>query len=167
MCRNQLTCLREDDDQHAQADGGNNLDTQGELPLGVVAGREAHVSAVGDPRSAQGSNTEHELLQRGDSTTDLRVTDLSLVQGNDHSQEADTVRIVSEYSFSGCQCQWKEECTQIQQRIDRCRDRAESGHPFAKHHPDKTAKRPRRWSCDDPGNHHWDQRRQHRRKHRW
>lgn len=139
MCRNQLTYLRENDNQHTQEDGGNNLDTQGYLPLGVVAGREAHVSAVGDPRSAQGSNTEHELLQCGDSTTDLGVTDLSLVQGNDHSQEADTVRIVSEYSLPGCQCQWNKESTRIQQRIDRCRDRAESGHPFAKHRPDRTA----------------------------
>lgn len=84
------TYLGENSDQQTQADSRDNLDTQGNLPLSIVGRRESDIRAVRDPRSAQGADTEHELLQRGDSATDLGVADLSLVQRNDHGQETDT-----------------------------------------------------------------------------
>jgi hypothetical protein len=60
----------------------------------------------------------------------------------------------------------KEMLTRIQQRIDRCRDKAGFGHRFAERLPSKTSDNPRRWSCVVLGNQHWDQRSQHQRRHR-
>ena len=87
--------LGENNDQQTQAHSRDNLDTQRELPLGIVAGSKTNICAVGDPRSAQSANTKHELLQRSNSATDLGVTDLSLVQWDHHGQETDTWESIS------------------------------------------------------------------------
>lgn len=74
-----MTYLREDGNQQAQYDSRDELNTQRQLPLGIVGRVEPNVCAVGDPRGAQCAHTEHELLQSCDSATDLGVTDLGLV----------------------------------------------------------------------------------------
>lgn len=85
-----MTHLGEERDQNTQEHSRRNLDTQRHLPLGVVGWGDPGVCAVPDPSRAQRSNSQHELLQGCNSSTNAGVTDLGLVQGNNHGQVTDT-----------------------------------------------------------------------------
>lgn len=83
------TYFREERDQNTQEYRRSNLQTEGQLPLGIIIPRKAGVRSIANPSSTEGSNTQHELLQGRNSTTDAGVTDFSLVERNHHSEEAD------------------------------------------------------------------------------
>jgi hypothetical protein len=57
-----LSHLREEHDQKAKEDCWNDLQTKRNLPLSIVGIVKADICPVGNPRSAETSNTQHELL---------------------------------------------------------------------------------------------------------
>lgn len=57
-----------------------------------LAGCAGEMPTVRDPTGDQRTNTEHELLQSGNSATNTRITDLALVRWNNHSQDSSTAR---------------------------------------------------------------------------
>jgi len=82
--------FREEHDEQTQDDSRDDLNTQAETPLHIVVVREILVRAESCPRSDQGTDTEHKLLQRSHTTTNRRVCDLGLVKRNDHNKETDS-----------------------------------------------------------------------------
>lgn len=80
----------EESDQKTQEHRRSNLQTERQLPLGIVILRKAGVRSIANPSSTERSNAQHELLQGRNSTTDAGVADLGLVERNHHSEETDT-----------------------------------------------------------------------------
>lgn len=79
--------LGEQQDQESQDDGRHDLDAERDAPLRRPVQVEG---AITDPAGDEGSNPQHELLQRRDAAADGRMGDLSLVDRDDHDQEADS-----------------------------------------------------------------------------
>ena len=78
----------EEQNQHCKDAGRYDLDPKTDTPLLRACGRKARVCSVGDPRRYQRADSEHELLQRCDTASDIWVTELCLVRRNDHNQES-------------------------------------------------------------------------------
>lgn len=81
--------LGEDHDQETQAYSRQHLESKGQLPLGIITGRKSNVCAIGDPCGAESAYSKHELLQGCDSATNTGMTDLGLVEWNNHGKETD------------------------------------------------------------------------------
>lgn len=71
--------LWEEEDEHGQDAGGDDLDAEGDAPLAVVGGVEADEGAPRDPGGGEGADAQHELLEGGDSAADAGVAELGLV----------------------------------------------------------------------------------------
>lgn len=56
----------------------------------VVSRSKALVGAETDPGSAEGTDTQHKLLESSDTTTNCRVRQLGLVQRDNHAKNTDT-----------------------------------------------------------------------------
>lgn len=82
--------LRKNHDKGSEENSRNDLNSERRSPLAVVGGGESNVGTVGDPGCAQRTNAQHELLEGSDTSTDAGVSQLGLVQGNDHAKGADT-----------------------------------------------------------------------------
>jgi hypothetical protein len=48
------------------------------------------IHTVRDPCGGKSTNTQHELLERGDTTTNIGMRQLALVNWNDHDKNANT-----------------------------------------------------------------------------
>lgn len=56
----------------------------------VSPGVAERICSVAEPAGNERANSQHELLQSCDSSSDARMCDLSLIDGNNHHEEADT-----------------------------------------------------------------------------
>lgn len=88
--------LWEQHDQKRQQTSRDDLNTETDSPLPRVVWTEAGVAAKRSPTCDQSTDSQHELLQGSDSTTNTWMSKLCLVQRNDHYEETDTVSIVRE-----------------------------------------------------------------------
>lgn len=81
--------LGEEHDEDTEDDSGDVLDTQRDTPLPAVVVGEV-VAAESNPGRDESTDTQHELLEGGDTTTDAGVCKLGLVQRDDHDEETNT-----------------------------------------------------------------------------
>ena len=79
----------EQQDKQSENDSWRHLNTQADPPLSRAGGWEVYVTAISNPCCKQRPDPQHKLLQRGDPATNARVSQLSLVQGDDHDEETD------------------------------------------------------------------------------
>jgi hypothetical protein len=93
--------FRKEEDKRSEKDGRNDLNTKTGAPLATVGRIKTNISAcrvsvvvsfpkfcshtVRNPASSKSTNTQHELLERSDTTTDIRMRQFTLVNGDDHN----------------------------------------------------------------------------------
>src|SRR5271156_2353314 len=76
----------EQHDQSAKSNCWEELQSEWDPPLTAVVVCNINVSAVRDPSGDQSTDSEHELLQGSNATSDGWMCQLSLVQRDDHYQ---------------------------------------------------------------------------------
>lgn len=80
--------FRKDHDQGSQEDCWNDLNSERNTPLCAVGAFNVVICAVRDPRCDESADTEHELLQRCNTSSDAGMCKLCLVRGDNHGEEA-------------------------------------------------------------------------------
>lgn len=80
--------FREEHDEHSEETGWDELNSQGYAPFITATSGDVRVGGIAHPTGDQGTDAQHELLQSGDSTTDIGMCEFGLIEGNDHDQEA-------------------------------------------------------------------------------
>ena len=78
----------EQHDQSAKSNCWEELQSEWDPPLTAVVVCNVNVSAVRDPSGDQSTDSEHELLQGSNATSDGWMCQLGLVQRDDHYQDS-------------------------------------------------------------------------------
>ena len=128
--------LGEKQNQSSKDDSWDDLQTEREPPLDGIARAEVLCGSVGGPRRDESADTKHELLESSDTTTNARVSELGLVERNDHDEETDTAQCVLVLDVMLYGSEEALLLTRIQRYNDQRRDSPGSGRQSAAHHPE-------------------------------
>jgi hypothetical protein len=98
--------LGEEQNKSSEKEGRDVLDSKWDTPLARVVVAKASVCSVANGRGDEGTDAEHELLEGCDAAADIRMTELALIDGDDHDEKTDAegvswgcVRVVYEETY--------------------------------------------------------------------